>query len=252
MKMRFSRRPSVVSPRTFVVASVVVVLIVLVLVVRFIFPSVFSGFTSVLWGVGSSVSGIGVAFTDKETLARERDALLLERDALTVENLALREEVKEYQAFTEDGVMAGVLARPPLTPYDVLIVDKGSDQGVVLGDRVFAMGGVPIGVVADVSARQSRITLFSSGGHETYGWIGEERNAVTFVGQSMGAFYVAVPREVAIAVGDTAYMPGGGARPFGQVVNVRSSASSPEQVIHVRPYVSPFSLTSVEIVSGGI
>lgn len=250
MKMRFSRRPSVISPRAFVLLCIVGALVVVVLLLRFVFPSVFTGATSMLWSIGSSASHIGASFGDTVALSRERDALLLERDALLAENLALRESVEEYRELQEGGRIAGVLARPPLTPYDVLIVDSGSEQGVRAGDRVFAQGGVPVGLVADVSAHESRVKLFSSGGYETYGWIGEERHAVTFVGQSMGAFYVAVPRDIEISVGDTAYMPGPGARPFGQVVNVRSGASSPEQILHVRPYISPFSITSVEIVSG--
>lgn len=252
MKMRFSRRPSVVSPRTFIVSSIVVAVVLLVLLLRFIFPSIFSNFTSGLWGIGSSVSGVGAMFAEKAELLRERDALQVERDALLLENTSLREAVEEYRELTEDGEIAQVLARPPLTPYDVLIVDRGSDHGIAVGDRVFAEGGVPVGLVADVSTHEARVTLFSSGGYETYGWVGEDKNAVTFVGQSMGAFYVTVPRDVEIVVGDTAYMPGPGARPFGQVVNVRSSASSPEQVLHVRPYISPFSLTTVEIVHGEI
>ena len=58
------------------------------------------------------------------------------------------------------GIIAGIVARPPASPYDTLVLSAGSEEGVTLGMEAFGAGGVPLGVVSSVLANFSRVTLF--------------------------------------------------------------------------------------------
>src|SRR5581483_1482305 len=57
---------------------------------------------------------------------------------LAQENAQLRAELNRAGSRRE--VAAGVIARPPGTPYDTLMVDAGSSEGVREGAQVFAAG----------------------------------------------------------------------------------------------------------------
>lgn len=200
-----------------------------------------------IFSAGEAMGGIASFFKDRATLHEEIYTLTEERDALQNENKNLRVAIEEYRAFSDtSGIVARVVARPPTTPYDVLVVDQGTDDGVRVDAVVFAKAGIPVGVVADASATVARVALFSSSGRHSDGWVGSEHIPVSFIGQGAGAFIAEVARETDIQEGDVTYVvKGSGA--FGVVVKVESDASSPQATLHIRPFVNPFSLTSVSI-----
>lgn len=248
MKTQFSRRTRRLSTKTRIILIALGVLVLIGLFVRMVFPQLFSGVTTFLWKVGDSGASQTWVAESRETLIRERAELQAQVAVLTNENVVLTTTLREYEALSPEGVFAGVLARPPLTPYDVLIIGRGSQDGVTVGSYVRAQGGVPVGVIQDVNVHDARVTLFSSRGYETYGWIGEERTAVTFVGKGAGAFTAFVPRETPIVVGAYTYVGSAqGAAPFGVVASVEGDASTPTLEVIIRPFINPFSLSAVEV-----
>jgi cell shape-determining protein MreC len=74
------------------------------------------------------------------------------------------------------GVLASVLVHPPETPYDMLLVDAGQDNGVLIGQKVALSEGAEIGTVTEVFKKNARVNLYSSSGTETNAVL--ERNAV--------------------------------------------------------------------------
>ena len=249
MKTRFSRRRNILPAGTHVAFLVAGACVVVLLILRFFFPGVLTTLATPFWQVGSAISSSLLVFENTQTLAREHRELTAQFEALQNENLSLKTSLKDIGLLErEDGdIVAGVLARPPLSPYDVLVVNRGTRDGVVVGALTYAKGGVPVGVVADASAMSSRIALFSSAGYVTEGWVGEAQLPVTFVGEGAGTFSSHVPRESEILAGDLVYVAGGGARPIGVVSEVKSEASSPEAELRIRPFVSPFSIPWVVI-----
>lgn len=244
-------------PRTiaFVMAGLAVVLTLLL--IRVFAPSFSLSLATPLWNAGTlATKGTGTVsgwFADKEVLLEERDRLLRENAALTEQNLALTAKEVDLMRLmgTRTGplptILAGVLIRPPVSPYDVLVVDQGQDAGVRVGAQAMGEGGVPLGVVESVTATQARILLYSAPGHTTHGWIGEERLPVTLTGRGAGTYDAEVPREATVTLGTLVYLPGPGAIPVGSVVDVETDPSSPRASIRVRPYTNPFSVTWVEI-----
>lgn len=107
-------------------------------------------------------------------------------------------------------VIASVLVRPPQSPYDALIVNVGSAEGVSVGDQVYAFTGFPIGTVIDVQDARSTIQLLSAPGMNTEVLIGTSTNAVMAEGRGGGNFFLKLPKITDIKKGDVvtrSYLP---------------------------------------------
>lgn len=224
--------------------------VILFVVLRMVAPDLLATLSSPLWKAGDGFSkGIAAAslpFADAAALRAERDRLLAENAALVNQNMALTAQVKDTAALPA-GIPAGVLVRPPVSPYDTVVLDKGERDGVRADAFVFATGGVPVGVIETVTAETSRAVLFSTPGRITEGWVGEERLPVSLEGRGAGAYSATLPRESGIQPGAIVYLPGPGALPAGTVVRIDSDPSSPRATIHIKPMVNAFSLTWVSI-----
>ncbi len=139
----------------------------------------------------------------------------------------------------------GVLARPPVSPYDTLIVDQGSSAGVAEGAFVTGPGGAPLGNVSSVTSGSARVTLLSASGKKTDAWVGEHRIPVTLSGGGAGTFESSAPKDAKIIVGDSVFVQG--ALVAGTVVRIDSDAASPSATLHIQAVINPFSLLWVHI-----
>lgn len=254
---RIGRSVRLLNPASVRGGAIVLFVIVVLVVVRVAFPNIFVALFTPLWKTGdvaaASVGGVGTFFSDKHKLAYERDSLQKENAALVAENSALQTRVgdltKLLGARTEatPGVLAGVLARPPVSPYDVLVVDRGTKDGVSTGALVYGAGGVPLGTVAAATQNSSRVLLYSSPGKETAAWVGEAKIPLTIVGEGSGAFYSMASRDAGISAGMPVYVAGPGALPVGEVSMVETNPAATEVRVHIRPVTNPFSITWVTI-----
>lgn len=249
-------RNSIVGSGTTAVAAVLALLVILLAAFRFAVPSAWNAVTAPVWRMGASLSshvrGTGTV-ESKTVLLAERDSYASQVTRLTAENAALSAKVADLTKLlgsrTEpvQGIVAAVMARPPVAPYDVLILDQGSSAGVTLGASVTADGGTPVGTIGQVDGAQSRVTLYSTRDIKTSGWIGAARIPVTLTGAGAGAFTASVPKVAGVNPGDGVYLANAGAYPIGTVVSIDSDPSSPTVNLEVRPYVNPFSLTWVTV-----
>lgn len=252
-KLSFRRHNvSFISPSVRSIGAVVLAIVILLWLVRLIFPGAFVALVSPLWSLGSSITdGIGStvsSFGDPRVLTQERDLLLAENAALAARIRAAEIQIADMGAVaTGEGILAGVLARPPVAPYDVLILAAGSDDGIVANLLVYGEGGTPIGVVTESSRSSSRVSLFSEAGRESQGWAGEERIPVTLVGKGSGTFSLSVAKDAGLSVESEVYLPGPGAIPVGIIRRIDTDPASPDASVHVFPYANPFSLTYVRV-----
>ncbi|MCI0597609.1 rod shape-determining protein MreC [Candidatus Parcubacteria bacterium] len=247
MKTRYPRnRNHIFSARGVIVFALVVAVTLVMVFLRFVFPSTFSALTAPLLHVGSYVLAPAVSFEDAGRVAAERDRLKEENQTLHNEKEALLAQLREGEASQEDTrLFARVLSRPPVTPYDVLVLDVGSADGVSMGAAVFGQG-VPVGIIAQVEEKTSRALLFSAAGGTNEGAVGESRLPITLRGEGAGAFSSDVPKEVPVTVGDSVFISPG-ASPLGTVVHIEESASAPQKTLVIRPFANPFMLTTVDI-----
>lgn len=240
--------------------GVVVAILFVLLLLRLLAPDLLITLVSPLSRAGSAVSasvaGTGAFFENKDKLVLSIAELERERVALNAENAVLAARVSDLTNLlgtrTErtPGILAGVVARPPVSPYDVLVIDAGAQEGVVPGALVHGAGGTPVGTVASRSAENARVLLFSSPGRETSVWAGEARIAMQMIGRGSGALEAIIPRDAVIAVGDLVYVAGPGSLPIGSVHSIHADPASPKAKVLIRPLTNPFQITWVTVGDG--
>lgn len=235
----YRRRNAFFSSPGRIIAALALLLALVLIIIRLFAPGAFFALTAPLFKAG-------IVFTP----LREQDIRLRADRILENENAALREEVRDLMRLigaeqsAREGVVAAVLARPPLAPYDTLIIEAGTERGVREGFLVFAEGGIPIGTVHAADARYAQVSLYSTAGRTNEGWAGDERVPITLIGGGAGAFLAEVPLDASIFEGAFVYLPPGGI-PVGKVVRVDADASSPSATLRIAPLVNVFSLTDV-------
>lgn len=203
--------------------------------------------------IGNSSHSFFSSFSDAAALATENQALREQNLALSAENQALVDKSASLESLLGgrgapmQGIVAGVIAHPPESPYDSYLVGMGSDDGVVLNMEAFGAGGVPLGIVTAVEAHFARITLFSAPDSKTAGWIGKAKVPLVLLGAGAGTFQAFAARAASITVGDSVYLPGPGALPVGSVVRIDSDPSSPTVSLRIQPALNLFSQTWIEL-----
>jgi cell shape-determining protein MreC len=238
-----------------------VVILLFILLVRIAVPGIFIAVTSPVLGTGTSLTaGVGnvfSGFTAKEKLAEANSVLMEENLELKNENTVLSARTQDLTKLlggtsatglnTQDELLSGVLARPPESPYDTLTISSGAADGVTLNATVFAQGGIPIGSIKHVYTHSAQVSLYSTAGRSTDGWVGEGRTPLTITGAGSGAFTSSIPKTSAVSVGDSVYVPGPGAVPIGTIIRIDSDASSPTVTLQIQPLVNLFTITWVEV-----
>jgi len=119
-------------------------------------------------------------------------------------------------------ILAAVLAKPNQNPYDILLIDAGTTEGIKVGDTVFALGDVPVGHVSDVYSDSAKVILFSNPGETTQAVISSALNAdgtvattsyapnafVQVVGRGGGNFEMVMPKDFNFQAGGQVVLPG--------------------------------------------
>lgn len=248
------KRNALLSPTNFSWGVFALIFAVLFLILRIVAPNFF-------WQMLSPVFHASDAFAEKRTaffsgfkstveLATQNKKLIGENNRLSNENQALVKKIESISKLSENstGITVGIIARPPSSPYDTLVLSGGSNDGIKLGMEAFGLpaqagnGGVPIGIVSSVLLDFSRVTLFSAPGTITNGWVGNDNLALYINGAGAGVMNASVPRSAGIKVGDIVFAPGPGMLPIGSVVRVESESSSPSVTLRIMPAVNLFSI----------
>lgn len=173
--------------------------------------------------VGGKFGSLGAYFSSKNSLYNENvdlkarlEADRADRtnyDSLRAENTDLKDMLGRKIGEVEM-TLAAILAKPNQSMYDTLLIDVGSELGIQAGDRVLAKGNLPIGRVAEVYSKSSKVILFSTAGERTQAVISPQAGQaggnifVELVGRGGGNFEIVLPRDIVLWKGDQAVLPG--------------------------------------------
>jgi cell shape-determining protein MreC len=180
-----------------------------------------------------------------EDLLRESEYLVFHRDILLSENKELKQRLGRHT--TGETILAAILVKPNISPYDTLIIDVGSNHGVFLGKRVIVSDSIVIGYVSDVLPNSSYVRLFSSPGEKVEMLLGREHIMVEALGMGGGNFQIMLPREVEISVGDPAIIPGIDAQIFGTVERIEFDSTDTVKRIFLKNPVNIAHLKWVQV-----
>lgn len=207
-------------------------------------------------GARSGFAAAAGYFRSKSSLAAENAALrsdlaaaqgqALLLDAYKKENDALRALVG--RSSSRKIVLAAVLAKPPRSAYDTLLLDAGTAEGVAPGDLVFSDDTV-IGKIAEAGKDDSKAVLFSTPGQKLAASLPAAGGSVNLdlSGRGAGNFIGDLPKGVNVTTGDAVRLPGLAMQIIGAVFATESTPSDSFQTILVKSPVNVSLLDWVEV-----
>ncbi len=199
-----------------------------------------------LWLVSSIVvkpfSGIGGYFSFKSTLVNRNTALEEEISSLKLKEVDYDLIAKENQDLknqlgrktVSDRIASRILSKPPISPYDTLVIDTGSTEGVSLGDKVFSAENIIVGIVTNVTPHTSLVRLFSSGGEKQESILSRTGTSFVLVGNGGANLFVEVPKDTDVLWGDVFVYPGISASTIGTVYYIDTNSQSSFKTVYIR------------------
>lgn len=201
--------------------------------------------------VFKSSLGLPVSYRLYPIVSKSKDILEVniglkkENERLKAKIANLEFSVSRPQGTLSRGRRAGILFRPPATPYDQLIIDKGEKDGLQVGKQVLAYEDILLGQVDEVFEGTSRVVLFSSYGQEQDVFLEHAQISVRASGQGNSEFLVTLPRDFPVRIGERVFSGSEPAYLIGLVEAVTGKASSPTKKIRIR---QPFNLNHLHTV----
>ncbi len=256
MKKKFYHRRSVyLTQHSFSKGGIILAIIILLALFRIVAPSAFLTITTPLFYVSSYVnknmSYIFESLAQKQELVKQNNTFRQHNQALLNENRALLtriDSLTELLGTTTPsirGVVANVIARPPESPYDMLIIDAGTKVGSTVGDVVVANGGIPIGTISEVSPYVARVILFSSPNATTTAWVGASHYPIILKGTGSGTFTAQIIRQTKVMVDDMVFVPGIPQHAIGRIVRIDTAPAAVIETLRIKPFVNIFSLATI-------
>ncbi|OHA78961.1 MAG: hypothetical protein A3B07_01545 [Candidatus Yonathbacteria bacterium RIFCSPLOWO2_01_FULL_43_27] len=213
-----------------------------------------------MWETGENVGNAGSsfigAFASKRTMVEENVLLreensrlraeVLDRNLLKEKNVTLEKILgREHR---EQRIVANVLAGPPRSSYDTLIIDVGDDHLIASGDRVVYAGSGVVGEVSEVYSHSSKVKLLSFPGQKISVLLGTSTMPIIAEGRGMGNFEAHVPRESLVHEGDEVITPDD------LIIGIIGAVVRDDTLPYVRVlFLTPFNITemkTVEVLKG--
>jgi rod shape-determining protein MreC len=207
--------------------------------------------------VARQVASVVASIAEIDRLRVDNAALRAENDRLATENARLDEIRRENDQLTAllqlragfdyQTAAAAVIGRESSEFRRLVVLDKGSDDGIAVGDVAVAAGGALAGRVTEVGPDSAKVVLLTDGESTVIGQLTTNAATGEVVGQLGGVLIMSqIDASETVAVGDEVVTAGielgGGVRsPYpkglliGQVVDVRRDANDVVQTAYLEP-----------------
>ncbi len=205
-------------------------------------------------GMGEKLLNMGAYFYSKNSLLLENEDLktkLSEQEtrmsnynSVLDENLKIKEILGRKQE-KADMILSGILSKPNKSPYDTLVIDVGTNNGISVGQRVFALGNIPIGRVAEVYVNTAKVILYSNPGEKIEVIISGSDTFMQIVGRGGGNFEMILPRDFVLEKGTEVVFPG--ITPYAIGI-VQTIISDPRDAFQKALLVSPVNIQELKFV----
>ncbi|HEY4496427.1 MAG TPA: rod shape-determining protein MreC [Candidatus Paceibacterota bacterium] len=178
-------------------------------------------------------------FVDKNKLLKENSILKTELERKNLALATLKDLAVENQEFKELGgrnvnesfVLAAILNRPPISPYDTFIIDIGSDKGIAIGDIAAVDKNSIIGEISSIAKNSAVVSLYSTPDQETQVAVGVERAEAPARGRGGGNFEIRLPKNIVVEIADAITLPSINHRLLGFVSKIYTGTNDPFQTI---------------------
>ncbi len=212
---------------------------------------------SALDGVGHDLTSIAAALGEIDQLRTENEALRAEneriqQDALRADEIRRQNDLltgllQLRSGFEFQTLAATVIARESIEVQQRITLDRGTDDGVQVGDVVITAGGALVGRVVDASSTTSTVQLISDSGSTVIGQLLQSAATGEVVGQLPTSLTMRnIDAAIAVGLGEEVVSAGielaGDIRsPYpkglviGTVVDVRRDANEVVQTAFLAP-----------------
>lgn len=195
-------------------------------------------------------------------LFRNKQSLNEELNYLKEKNIELENEVFLLESIRKENdelkimfsrtdkksyILGSIISRPPQSPYDIVVVDAGSDNGVKRGMKAVAYGSILLGHIAEVFPNYSKIKLVSYPGEETNLFMENGKISAIGLGLGGGNIEVKIPSSVKISSGDKITTEGTFRYLLGTADKIEADALNPFQKIIFRMPVNLNELQKIGI-----
>jgi len=203
------------------------------------------------------------AIDNKGYLLRTKASVFAENQELLQKNADLQKSMLDYNLVKEENdqlkellgrvpsnhtfVLGTILSKPNTSPYDTIIIDAGSAEGITAGMPVFANAITPLGVVSTVYSQTSLITLYSNPGQKTEAVLDGSNAPVELIGRGGGNFEMTIPVDLTANENTAVLLPDTSSEIVAIVGNVISSPSDPVKKVLLRSPINVQSLKWVEV-----
>jgi rod shape-determining protein MreC len=219
----------------------------------------FKPFQVAVDGFASDVRSVLTTIVEIDQLRQENAALQAENDQLEAEARAADELRRENEALTAllqlrtgleyQTTAVSVIARESNDVRRTVVIDRGEDDGLEVGDIVISRGGALAGRVVEVGPSLAHVALISDSTSTVIGQLSAAgvTGKVTGTGQERGELIMAdVDATAEVALGEEVFTAGielaGGIRsPYpkglliGQVVDVEADPNEVVQTVFLEP-----------------
>ncbi len=219
----------------------------------------FKPFSAAVDGIAADVRSIITTIVEIDQLRHENQALKIENDQLEAEARAAEELRRENEQLTallqlRNGLeyqttAAAVIARESNEVRRTVVIDRGADDGLAVGDIVITRGGALAGRIVEVGSSFAHIALISDSTSTVIGQLSAAgvTGKVTGTGQERGELVMAdVDATATVTEGEEVFTAGielgGGIRsPYpkglliGRVVDVLHDPNEVVQTVFLEP-----------------
>jgi rod shape-determining protein MreC len=214
-------------------------------------------FQGAMAGAADGIAGFASALGEIDQLRIENAALRDENERLSNENARLSDLKGENDqltallqlrsGFDHATVATRVIGRESLESRRVVTLDKGTDDGIAMGDAVIVQGGALVGRVTDVGPNFANVTLISDSTSTVVGQLLDSGATGDIEGQSGGVLTMNnIDTSVQISLDEEVFTAGielaGGIRsPYpkglviGTVADVQRDANAVVQTAYLVP-----------------
>jgi cell shape-determining protein MreC len=203
--------------------------------------------------IGGKISDTGSTLRSKKSLLLENESLknqILQSEAdranyavVVDENFKLKETLGRIGE--KEMILSAILSKPNQSLYDTLIIDAETNQNISVGQKVFALGNIPIGRIAEVYANSSKVILYSNPGEKTEVVISGKDVFMQVIGRGGGNFEMILPRDFVIEKETEVQLPG--ITPYILGV-VKTIISDPRDSFQKALLVSPINIQELKFV----
>lgn len=249
-----NRKKNTQSPHVIIGVIVIGIIVFGIIMMR---TTLFRVTNTVRMSAGEIRSMIVDRSTPKSVLI-ERQRLLQEQVAtleqqllgvqlLEDENNSLR-TILNYPVLPQTSIPARVISKPSQSLYDRIIIDRGTNDGITVGDSIIAGENALIARIDTVTATTAEGLLLSGSFFKGDAVITRLGVTVPVEGKGSGNFELHIPRDLDVRDGDIMTLPGVPEFIFGIIKSVQFDDRDPYQTVLARTPVNVQELKFVRVI----